>query len=78
MVSLAPIVRIQVADKPGISWPVVFRLSGSTGCGPVGVGLIEEPVESLDGSDSDDSLSDCGNYHEGVSDLALGRTPGPY
>jgi len=43
--------------SPGMRSPDI----DSPGGGSSGIGLIEEPAESLDGSDFDDSLSDLGD-----------------
>ena len=58
--SSAPIGPTQVVDEPDVSRPEVPRLCDSTGGGSTCVRLIEEPAECLDGSDSDDFLSNLG------------------
>ena len=69
--SSMPIRPTRVADEPGVSGPEVPILYDSSGDGSSGVGLIEEPAKSLDGSDSDDSLSNLRDQDEGVFDLGL-------
>ena len=76
MDSLAPIGPIQVANERDVSGPEVPKLCHFMGGGSAGVGLIEGPVESLDGSNSDDSPDDLGDQNEGVSDLGLGEDIG--
>jgi len=66
----------RVADELGVSGSEVPRLCGSSGSGSSAVALIEGPVESLDGSDSDDSLSDFRDQDKGGSDLGLKEDPG--
>ena len=70
MGSSGPIGVIQVADEPDVSRPEVPRHCDSPGDGSAGIGLVEEPEESLDGSDYDASLGDLGDQN-GVSDLGL-------
>ena len=76
MDSLVPSGPARVVDELGVPGPEVLRLCVSPGGGSSAVGLIERPVESLDGSDSDDSLCDFGDQDEGVSDLDLREDPG--
>ena len=74
--STAPSGSTRVVDEPGVFRSEVPILYGSPGGGSSVVALIEEPVENLDGSDSDDSLSDFGDEDEGVSDLGLRENHG--
>jgi len=72
---LAPSGPTRVADELGVSGFKVPKLYGSLGGGSSAVALIKGPVENLDCSDSNGSLSDFGNEDEGVSDLGLREDP---
>ena len=73
--SLASSGPTRVADEPGVSGFEVPRLYGSLSDRSSTIVLIEGHVENLDGSNSNNSLSDFGHEGERVYDLVLREDP---